>query len=145
MDQIETKLPEINGIVNTNVNNFNTLLATSNQLKQRITTFNEGTRSIYNTTNKLRYAYNSADGLQEKLASVEAVMEGIQSRMSGLNDRLKVVEKTKLRYKLERRYRIRWLIMVGISLCGGLLYLFRHLQRNKREYLDLGGLESELF
>lgn len=78
---------------------------------------------------KLRYAYSSADGLVEKLQSVESVMDGIQARVEKLNWRIEAVEKLRLRYKLERRYRIRWLIMTALVICTGLAWLARHLRR----------------
>ena len=144
VDQIENKLRDVPSVVNSHTSYFQTVQSTSNQLRQRVNTFNEQTRNISDTTNKLRYAYSSADGLKEKMASVESVMEGIQTRMDKLNERLRAVEKIKLQYTLERRYRIRWLIMTGVCLCAGLLYLFMHLHSNKPEKLDLGGLEELL-
>jgi hypothetical protein len=78
---------------------------------------------------KLRYAYSSADGLVEKLQSVESVMDGVQARMEKLNTRINAVEKLRLRYRLERRYRKRWLIMTGVCICVGLAWLARHLQK----------------
>ena len=95
---------------------------------QRITAFNEKTRGIHNTTMKLRYAYSSADGLKEKMQSVESAMDGISARMERLNARIIAVEKLRLRYRLERRYRIRWLIMTGVCLCVGLIAVYRHLR-----------------
>jgi len=93
---------------------------------QRISTFNDKTRGIYNTTMKLRYAYSSADGLKEKMASVETVMEGIVGRMDKLSGRLEAVEKLGLRHRLERRYRRRWLILTGVLLFVGLAWAFFH-------------------
>jgi septation ring formation regulator EzrA len=144
VDQVESKLPEISSMVSTDTTKFSTMQATSTQLRQRINAFNDQTKRIYDAINKLRYAYSSADGLKEKMSSVESVMEGISARMNKLNDRLEAVEKTKLRYKLERRYRIRWMIMTGVCVCAGLLYLFRHLSVSDVEKLDLGGLEELL-
>ena len=77
---------------------------------------------------KLRYAYSSADGLTEKMQTVENVMMGIDARMDKLKNRLGDVEKLRLRYRLERRYRIRWLILTGMGLFGGLIWLYRHLR-----------------
>jgi hypothetical protein len=99
---------------------------TSKQLTQRIMSFNDTTRSIHDTTMKLRYAYSSADGLKEKMKSVEIVMEGIQTRMEKLMTRIEAVERLRLRYKLERRYRRRWLIMTGVVLFVGLALAFLH-------------------
>lgn len=95
---------------------------------QRISVFNAKTRDIHDTSMKLRYAYSSADGLTEKMQTVENVMEGINSRMEKLQIRLNNVEKLRLRYRLERRYRIRWLIMTGVCVFGGLIWLYRHLK-----------------
>ena len=75
---------------------------------------------------KLQYAYSSADGLKEKIQSVETVMEGIQARMDKLVMRIQAVEKLRLRYRLERRYRRRWLIMTGLCLFIGLTGVFLH-------------------
>ena len=77
---------------------------------------------------KLRYAYSSADGLKEKMQSVETVMEGIRARMEKLGKRIEAVEKLRLRYRLEKRYRRRWLIMTGICLFIGLSWAFLHLR-----------------
>jgi hypothetical protein len=77
---------------------------------------------------KLRYAYSSADGLKEKMQSVETVMEGIQARMDKLITRIEAVEKLRLRYRLERRYRRRWLIMTGVCLFIGLTWVFLHIR-----------------
>ena len=93
---------------------------------QRISSFNDKTRGIYNTTMKLRYAYSSADGLKEKMASVETVMEGIVGRMDKLSGRLEAVEKLGLRHRLERRYRRRWLILTGVLLFVALAWAFFH-------------------
>jgi hypothetical protein len=93
---------------------------------QRITAFNEKTRGIYNTTMNLRYAYSSADGLKEKMASVENVMDGIVGRMDKLSGRLEVVEKLRVRHRLERKYRRRWLIMTGLVVFMGLAWAFLH-------------------
>jgi hypothetical protein len=95
---------------------------------QRISAFDAKTRDIHDTTMKLRYAYSSADGLTEKMQTVENVMEGINARMDKLKIRLHDVEKLRLRYRLERRYRIRWLIMTGVCVFGGLTWLYRHLR-----------------
>ena len=100
--------------------------STSKQLTQRITAFNAKTRNIHDTTMKLRYAYSSADGLKEKMQSVETVMEGIQARMEKLTMRIKAVERLRLQYKLERRYRKQWLIMTGIILFISLSWAFLH-------------------
>lgn len=75
---------------------------------------------------KLRYAYSSADGLKEKMQNVEIVMEGIQARMEKLMMRIEAVERLRLRYKLERRYRRRWLTMTGVCLVVGLVWVFIH-------------------
>ena len=75
---------------------------------------------------KLRYAYSSADGLKEKMASVESVMEGIIARMEKLSRRLHVVEKLGVRQRLERKYRRRWLLMTGVVLFLGLAWAFLH-------------------
>jgi hypothetical protein len=75
---------------------------------------------------KLRYAYSSADGLKEKMASVETVMEGIVGRMERLSRRLEVVEKLGVRHRLERRYRQRWLIMTGVCVFVGLAWALLH-------------------
>ena len=75
---------------------------------------------------KLRYAYSSADGLKEKMASVETVMEGIVGRMERLSRRLEVVEKLGVRHRLERRYRRRWLIMTGVCVFVGLAWALLH-------------------
>ena len=91
---------------------------------QRINEFNEKTRGINNTTMKLRYAYSSADGLKEKMASVETVMEGIVARMERLSGRLDAVERLRVRHRLERKYRRRWLIMTGAVLFVGLAWAF---------------------
>ena len=69
---------------------------------------------------KLRYAYSSADGLKEKMASVETVMRSLQVRMDKLLRRIDAVEKLRLRFRLERRYRMRWLTMTGVVLVLGL-------------------------
>lgn len=77
------------------------------------------------------------------MQSVESVMQGIQARMDKLRQRLAAVEKLKFRYELERRYRIRWLILTGLCICTGLLYLFWHLATSEKR-IDLGGLEELL-
>jgi hypothetical protein len=76
---------------------------------------------------KLRYAYSSADGLREKMLSVEAVMDGITGRISRLQTRLAKMDKTRLRLRLEGRYRVRWLVMTGICVFVGLGFVARHL------------------
>jgi hypothetical protein len=95
---------------------------------QRISAFDAKTHEIHNTTMKLRYAYSSADGLTEKMQTVENVMEGFNARIEKLQIRLNDVEKLRLRYRLERRYRIRWLIMTGVCVFGGLIWLYWHLR-----------------
>jgi hypothetical protein len=74
---------------------------------------------------KLDYAYSSADGLNEKMQSVESVMEGIQVRLDKLKTRIDVVEKLRVN-KLER-YRIGLLAMTVICLLVvlGAYLLFR--------------------
>jgi SMC interacting uncharacterized protein involved in chromosome segregation len=105
---------------------FDSMLSSSKQLNQRINAFNDKTRGIHDTIMKLRYAYSSDDGLKEKMQSVESVMEGLQVRMERLIARIQAVEKLRLQYKLERRYRIRWLIMTSVCLSIGLILAFLH-------------------
>jgi len=77
---------------------------------------------------KLRYAYSSADGLKEKMASVENVMDGIVGRMDRLSRRLEIVEKLGVRHRLEKKYRRRWLIMTGVCVFVGLAWAFLHIR-----------------
>ena len=77
---------------------------------------------------KLRYAYSSADGLKEKIASVETLMRSLQGRRDKLLRRIDAVEKLRLRFRLERRYRMRWLTMTGIVLVLGLALAFFYIR-----------------
>jgi hypothetical protein len=129
IDQVETNLPTISSNYAASMSAFSNMQSTAKQVLQRIGGFTDKTRGIHDTTMKLRYAYSSADGLVEKLQSVTSVMDGIQARMERLNSRIDAVEKKRLRYKLERRYRIRWLIMTGVTMFIGLAWLARHLRR----------------
>jgi len=126
IDEIETNLPNISANYSSNLATFNAIQSTAKQLSQRMISFNENTKGIHDTTMKLRYAYSSADGLKEKMASVESVMERISARMEKLSRRLDAVTKLRRRQKLERTYRIRWLIMTGISIFVGLALAFIH-------------------
>jgi hypothetical protein len=76
-----------------NKNTFNSMKDEVKQLVERVEKVQGGTVDIYDTTNKLRYAYSSADGLKEKMQSVEAVMDGLVSRMDRLRNRIEAVEK----------------------------------------------------
>lgn len=117
MDQIETNLPSISSNYSTYLATLKSLESTAKQIAQRIRAFEEKTRIVHDTTMKLRYAYSSADGLKEKMQSVEVVMEGIQARMNKLSTRLEAVERLRIRHKLERRHRIRRLAITGVSIC----------------------------
>jgi septal ring factor EnvC (AmiA/AmiB activator) len=128
IDQTETNLPTISSNYTAHKTTFNTIQSTVKALTNRITAFNEKTRGIYNTTMKLRYAYSSADGLKEKMASVENVMDGIVGRMDRLSRRLEIVEKLGVRHRLERKYRRRWLIMTGVCVFVGLAWAFLHIR-----------------
>jgi hypothetical protein len=79
---------------------------------------------IHDATMKLRYAYSSADGLKEKMASVETLMGGLQNRIQRLLGRVDAVEKLRMRASLERSYRMRWLGMAGAVLVLGLALAF---------------------
>jgi len=111
----------------TNLNTFKSLQSTAKQLTERINAFEDKTRGVHDTRMKLRYAYSSADGLKEKMQSVEVVMEGIQTRMEKLNARLEAVENLRLRYKLERRSRIRRLVIIGAAFGIALILAYRYL------------------
>lgn len=60
------------------------------------------------------------------MQSVEGVMEGLQMRMEKLITRIQAVERLRRRYELERRHRIRWLIMTSVCLSIGLILAFLH-------------------
>jgi len=122
MDALEAELPPIAAYYTTDTAKLNTLQAKQRQLTSRITTFNERTGGIHDTTMKLRYAYSSADGLKEKLVSVETLMGGLQNRIQKLLGRIDDVEKLRMRATLERSYRLRWLGMAGVALVAGLAF-----------------------
>ena len=122
--QIETNLPSISASYSTKLEALNSLEAALKELSQQIVAFKDKTRGIYNTTMKLQYAYSSSDGLLEKMHNVESVTESIQARMEKLNVRLEAVEKIRQQYKLERKYRNRWLKFGGICVAVGLVWIY---------------------
>jgi hypothetical protein len=124
MDHLEANIPSIAANYASDIATFNSLQTEAKHITQRVNTFNDRTKGIYDTTMKLRYAYSSADGLKEKMASVETLMGSLQSRMDKLLRRIDAVEKLRLRFRLERRYRIRWLIMTVVVLVVGLALAF---------------------
>jgi hypothetical protein len=109
MDTFEADMPPIDA--DYTIDTLPTLQTKQCQLTSRVSTFNDRTQGIHNTTMKLRYAYSSADGLKEKMASVETLMGGLQNRIQKLLGRVDAIEKLRLRASLERSYRMRWLGM----------------------------------
>jgi hypothetical protein len=124
MDALEADMPPIASNYTTDTATLHTLQTKQRQLTSRITTFNERTKGIHDTTMKLRYAYSSADGLKEKMASVETLMGGLQNRIQRLLGRVDAVEKLRMRATLERSYRMRWMGMTGAVLVLGLALAF---------------------
>lgn len=124
MDSLEADMPPIASNYTADTSTLHTLQTKQRQLTSRISTFNERTRGIHDTTMKLRYAYSSADGLKEKMASVETLMGGLQNRIQRLLGRVDAVEKLRMRASLERSYRMRWLGMAGAVLVLGLALAF---------------------
>jgi hypothetical protein len=124
MDALEADMPPIAANYIADTATLHTHQTKQRQLTSRIKTFNERTRGIHDTTMKLRYAYSSADGLKEKMASVETLMGGLQNRIQKLLGRVDAVEKLRMRASLERSYRMRWLGMVGTVLVMGLALAF---------------------
>jgi len=128
MDKLGANLPTIATNYASDIATFNSVHLKAKQVAQRVIAFNDRTKEIYDTTMKLRYAYSSADGLKEKMASVETVMRSLQVRMDKLLRRIDAVEKLRLRFRLERRYRMRWLTMTGVVLVLGLALAFFYIR-----------------
>lgn len=124
MDALEADIPPIASNYTADTTNLQALQTKQRQLTSRVKTFNERTRGIHDTTMKLRYAYSSADGLKEKLVSVETLMGGLQNRIQKLLGRVDAVDKLRQRATLERTYRLRWLGMAGAALVMGLALAF---------------------
>jgi len=124
MDQLEANIPTIATNYASDHTTFSSVQLKAKQVTQRVNTFNDRTKGIYDNTMKLRYAYSSADGLKEKMASVETLMASLHGRMDKLLRRIDAVEKLRLRFRLERRYRMRWLTMTGVVLALGLALAF---------------------
>jgi len=128
MDKLGANIPTIAANYAADIATFNSVQLKAKQVTQRVNTFNDRTKGIYDTTMKLRYAYSSADGLKEKIASVETLMRSLQGRRDKLLRRIDAVEKLRLRFRLERRYRMRWLTMTGIVLVLGLALAFFYIR-----------------
>jgi len=128
MDKLGANIPTIAANYASDIATFNSVQLKAKQVTQRVNTFNDRTKGIYDTTMKLRYAYSSADGLKEKIASVETLMRSLQGRRDKLLRRIDAVEKLRLRFRLERRYRMRWLTMTGIVLVLGLALAFFYIR-----------------
>jgi NADH:ubiquinone oxidoreductase subunit D len=117
-------LPAISSHHAANIATFKGLQEKSKQLFQRIATFNDKTREIYNTGMKLNYSYTSAGGLKEKMPQVEHTAKSVQTRIEKLSERIDVVEKLRLRHDLQRGHRIRWLMLTVVFVGVGLAWAY---------------------